>query len=178
MPRGNGTGPPWGSGPRTGRGSGRVSGQGRGKIRGIRPGMVLTIIGFTGNFKTAVLQNILRHYHNYSKEPVLMFEMEMPRLDIFERALQIEMQIEGNEVEKLFKNNEHRDISEVIKNIQNKLKNYYIVDQPGLNFDEIEKSGERVTITDLWDGLEGIIDKHRINSLVSEMGPRAVNFTL
>ncbi len=38
MPRGNGTGPPWGSGPGTGRGFGRASGRGKGKVRGIRPG--------------------------------------------------------------------------------------------------------------------------------------------
>ena len=37
MPRGDGTGPPWGSGPGTGRASG-VSGKGAGRMRGTRPG--------------------------------------------------------------------------------------------------------------------------------------------
>ncbi|KKM06852.1 hypothetical protein LCGC14_1739790, partial [marine sediment metagenome] len=36
------------------------------RIRGIRPGQVLTIMGYTGNFKSALLQWILRHYTQYS----------------------------------------------------------------------------------------------------------------
>lgn len=37
MPRGNGAGPPWGSGPGTGRGTGR-EGMGAGRMRGTRAG--------------------------------------------------------------------------------------------------------------------------------------------
>ena len=37
MPRGDGTGPPWGSGPGTGRGIGR-GGMGKGRMGGNRPG--------------------------------------------------------------------------------------------------------------------------------------------
>jgi hypothetical protein len=37
MPRGDGTGPPWGSGPGTGRWSGRGS-KGAGRMKGTRPG--------------------------------------------------------------------------------------------------------------------------------------------
>jgi len=37
MPRGDGTGPLWGSGPGTGRGAGRGS-KGAGRMRGARPG--------------------------------------------------------------------------------------------------------------------------------------------
>jgi hypothetical protein len=37
MPRGDGTGPPWGGGPGTGRASGR-GGKGVGRMRGTRPG--------------------------------------------------------------------------------------------------------------------------------------------
>jgi len=37
MPRGDGTGPPWGSGPGTGRGLGR-GGRGAGRMGGTRPG--------------------------------------------------------------------------------------------------------------------------------------------
>lgn len=38
MPRGNGTGPPWGSGPGTGRGSGGGESARAGRMRGTRPG--------------------------------------------------------------------------------------------------------------------------------------------
>jgi hypothetical protein len=38
MPRGDGTGPPWGSGPGTGRGVGRGAGRGAGRMGGTRPG--------------------------------------------------------------------------------------------------------------------------------------------
>jgi hypothetical protein len=37
MPRGDGTGPPWGSGPRTGRGAG-IGGSPRGRMGGSRAG--------------------------------------------------------------------------------------------------------------------------------------------
>ncbi len=38
MPRGDGTGPPGGAGPRTGRGMGMGRGGGRGRMEGTRPG--------------------------------------------------------------------------------------------------------------------------------------------
>ena len=106
------------------------------KIRGIRPGQVLTMMGYTGNFKSATLQWILRHYTIYSGEPVLLFELEMTRLDLFERALQMEIGIPGAEIEKQFK---EYDPVEVVDIVKGKLPNYYIVDIPYLSFEKIEQ---------------------------------------
>jgi len=106
------------------------------KIRGVRPGQIMTIMGYTGNFKTAVIQNILRHYHSYSKEPVLFFQLEMPRLEIFERAIQMERELAGDEVEKMFEDGSYEMI---IDEIKTKLENFYVVDKSGLSFTEIAK---------------------------------------
>lgn len=109
------------------------------KIRGIRPGQVLTIMGFTGNLKSATLQNFMIHYLRYSKEPVLMFEMEMSRLDIFERAIQISMNIEGSLIEQIFRKGEDKDCQAIIDTLRMEQKDFYIVDIPALDFDLMVK---------------------------------------
>jgi len=108
-------------------------------IRGIRPQQVMTIMGFTGNFKSALLQDILRHFHNYSKQPVLLFQLEMSRLDLYERAVQMEMGLSGNQVEEMFKQNDNFDKQDVISIMQKSLEHFYFVDRSGLSFKDIEK---------------------------------------
>jgi len=114
------------------------------KIRGLRPGQVLTIMGFTGNFKSGLLQWIMRHYQKHSKNPVLMFEMEMSNLDLFERAAQMTTGETGRVIEDKFKNN---NSSEIIKSVRAEQENFLVVDRPGLSFDEMKvyfESAERV----------------------------------
>jgi hypothetical protein len=108
-------------------------------IRGIRPGQVMTIMGFTGNYKSAVLQDILRHYSYQSKEPSLLFQLEMSRLDMFERAVQMEMHISGSDVETMFKQNDELDKQNVLELLKHQLEHVYFIDKSGLSFSDIEK---------------------------------------
>jgi len=109
------------------------------KIRKIRPGQVMTIMGYTGNFKTATLQSMLGHYTKYSHEPVLMFELEMSKLDLFERAVQMEWRHEGSLVEAIFKDDDNLTIEAVMKELQVRYKDFYVVDLPSLNFNDMKK---------------------------------------
>lgn len=67
--------------------------------RGLVPGELAVIMADTGVGKTAILQNIAYH----SRLPVLMFEMELPGPLVFERFVQIEAKLPGDEVAMLYK---------------------------------------------------------------------------
>lgn len=108
------------------------------KIRGIRPGQVLTIMAYTGTFKSTILQNILRHYQAYAAEPVIMFELEMSRLDLFERSIQLEAQISGELVEKYFIENEDAAMR-FVEMLKEKQGNFYVVDKAGIGYNDIGK---------------------------------------
>lgn len=106
-------------------------------IRGIRPGQVMTIIGFTGNFKSGLLQWIMRHHTKTTKEPVLLFELEMSDIDVFERAAQMSNEMTGNEVERLFQGDTSHKL-DIVKNVKKEQENFLIVTNPCLNLEEME----------------------------------------
>lgn len=110
------------------------------KIRKIRPGQVMTIMGFTGNFKTSTLQSILSHYVGYSNCPAVMFELEMSRLDLFERAVQKEWGYGGRLVEEIFKDqDEIKTARSIVEELQKKYELFYVVDSPEMNFKKMER---------------------------------------
>lgn len=71
-------------------------------IRGVAPGEVLTIIAYSGTFKTALLQNLLVDAAERSGMYQLFFSMEMPAEKVFEREMQISNQMMGRAVEHHF----------------------------------------------------------------------------
>jgi len=56
---------------------------------GISPGQVLTILGTTGNFKTATMQNILNYYTLRYNRPAFFFQLEMSKAELGLRAMQM-----------------------------------------------------------------------------------------
>lgn len=68
-------------------------------IRGVAPGEVLTIIAYSGTFKTAFLQNLLADAAQRSGMYQMFFSMEMPAEKVFEREMQISNQMMGRAVE-------------------------------------------------------------------------------
>lgn len=70
-----------------------------GSVRPLVPGEMVVIIANTGVGKTAILQNIAFH----SKLPTLIFEMELPGTLIFERFVQLEAKLPGDDVERLYR---------------------------------------------------------------------------
>jgi replicative DNA helicase len=73
-------------------------------IRGVAPGEVLTIIAYSGTFKTALLQNLLQDAAFRSGMFQMFFSMEMPGEKVFERAIQISNQMMGGAIEYHFSN--------------------------------------------------------------------------
>lgn len=72
-------------------------------IRGVGPGEVLTIIAYSGTFKSALLQNLLIQSAAKTQKYQLMFSMEMPVEKCFEREIQIANNINGRTVEHNYK---------------------------------------------------------------------------
>lgn len=72
-------------------------------IRGVAPGEVLTIIAYSGTYKSALLQNLLNGAAARSGLYQMFFSMEMPEQKLFEREIQMQYGITGREVEELFK---------------------------------------------------------------------------
>lgn len=71
-------------------------------IRGVAPGEVLTIIAYSGTFKTALLQNLLLGGAERSGFFSLFCSLEMPVEKLFEREIQINGGVSGREVEDHF----------------------------------------------------------------------------
>lgn len=67
--------------------------------RGMVPGELIVVMADTGVGKTAILQNIAYH----SKLPTLMFELELPGTLMFERFVQLEAKLPGDDVAMLYK---------------------------------------------------------------------------
>ena len=68
-------------------------------IRGVAPGEVLTIIAYSGTYKSALLQNLLNGAANRTGLYQMFFSLEMPEQKVFEREVQIQCGITGREVE-------------------------------------------------------------------------------
>lgn len=71
-------------------------------IRGVAPGEVLTIIAYSGTFKTALLQNLLLGGAERSGYFSLFCSLEMPVEKLFEREVQINGGVSGRDVEDHF----------------------------------------------------------------------------
>lgn len=104
-------------------------------IRSIRPGQVMTILGFTGVGKTAVAQNIYHHYARYAKRPTIFFSQEMPGMEVFERAMQIEGGQSGQMWEREAEEKEifRQNAVEVLQ----KVNNVFVYEQPHLSWSQI-----------------------------------------
>ena len=74
-------------------------------IRGVAPGEVLTIIAYSGTYKSAYLQNLLLQAGYRSQTHQMFFSMEMPAEKCFERAVQMAGDVTGYDVERNFKAN-------------------------------------------------------------------------
>lgn len=69
-------------------------------IRGVAPGEVLTIIAYSGTFKSALLQNLLNGNAERTNLQQIFFSLEMPAEKCFEREVQIQCGLTGREVER------------------------------------------------------------------------------
>ncbi len=107
------------------------------KLRGIMPGQTVCIQGKTSVGKSAVIQNIGHNHAKQSGEPVLFFSMEMPIESVVERAIQVECNITGYDVEDLFKM--QMSIPEQALLTFKKLPNFYTITKTGLDLDKIEQ---------------------------------------
>lgn len=72
-------------------------------IRGVAPGEVMTIIAYSGTYKSAYLQNLLHQFARRSGLFQIFFSMEMPTEKVFEREMQIAYETSGHEVETAYK---------------------------------------------------------------------------
>ncbi|MBS1903248.1 MAG: AAA family ATPase [Bacteroidetes bacterium] len=108
------------------------------KLRGIAPGEVLVVQGKAGGGKSAGAQNFAHNYAKATGQPVLFFSMEMPIVSVVERAIQIELELQGATVEQSFI--ESTDgIPELAKMIFSKLPNLYTIEKSGLTIDKIRQ---------------------------------------
>ena len=96
------------------------------KIRGVAGGEVLTIIARAGSFKTAMLQNLLINYTQYSKNAAIFFSLEMPISSVTERYHQIVSNMVGREVEDSYASMLPR-VREMEDGFLTELKRLYVV---------------------------------------------------
>ncbi|MCX6162297.1 MAG: hypothetical protein NTV87_13315 [Ignavibacteriae bacterium] len=96
--------------------------------RGLRPKEVMTFQAGTGIGKSAIIQNILQHYTKKTGELTLFFTLEMSNEEIFERMVQIEMDLPGYEVEDRFLKNDQGFIMKCLE-LKEVLKNFVVIER-------------------------------------------------
>jgi hypothetical protein len=74
----------------------------RGRVRPLTPGSLVLIQGDTGIGKTNILQSIAEAFRSVF---TLMFEMELPKEDMFERFCASRLEVEGREIEDNYRRN-------------------------------------------------------------------------
>lgn len=112
-------------------------------IRGVAPGEVLTIIAYSGTFKTAFLQNLLLGGAERSSFFGLFHSLEMPVEKLFEREIQINGGVCGRDVEEHFSG--RRDslgVKEGMDRISS--RGLLVCDRPRLT---LEKIGRYIELT-------------------------------
>lgn len=105
-------------------------------MRGIAPGEVCEVLARSGVGKTSFLLNIIRNVCGKHGVNVMLFSMEMPLVQIYERAVQIATEMPGGDVEEKFK---RKDVSvnELIKKTAENYSNLYIVEEDFLSYEEL-----------------------------------------
>lgn len=78
-------------------------------IRGVAPGEVMTIIAYSGTYKSALLQSLLLRGVEATGQYHMFFSMEMPVQKVFEREIQMQGGISGSDVERHYKRARHSE---------------------------------------------------------------------
>lgn len=110
-----------------------------GLIRGVAPGEVLTIIAYSGTYKSAYLQHLLLQAGAKTQTHQMFFSMEMPAEKCFERAVQMTADVTGYDVE-----NNFRKLSDHAQDMYSKLlsgggKYLLTCDKSRLTLDQIKR---------------------------------------
>lgn len=119
-------------------------------MRGIAPGEACQIMARAGVGKTALMLNILSHVVVQQRVPSLVFSLEMPVAQIFERMVQISNAKKGKDVEKVWKTDEDKACEWFSNTVMN-FGSSYIIDDDFLRIEDVyryfelaeEKIGEK-----------------------------------
>lgn len=109
------------------------------EIRGVAPGEVMTIIAYSGTYKSALLQNLLLDAAGRMKNHFqLMFSLEMPAVKCFEREIQMQAKCCGYDVEQAF-NSTDPEWEQVLTEIafRKGSSRFLVCDRPGLTVEDI-----------------------------------------
>ena len=106
---------------------------------GVQFGEVVTVIARTGVGKSALAQNIIGNVlKNYPESGAIFFSLEMPRLQAFERQLQIFAGKRRGEVISAYRQGDKARVNtdEFLSRYRDRLR---IIDNPGITLAEIER---------------------------------------
>ena len=109
-------------------------------MRSLRPGEVGIIIAGPGVGKSLIGQTILHDVGTYQNIKGMMFSLEMPKEQIYERAASMETRWSPDAVEAQWLAGDTKEIKASLEG----LKNIYYVDEPGLTLTQIEDGINRL----------------------------------
>ncbi|WP_188055630.1 replicative DNA helicase [Oryzomonas rubra] len=104
-------------------------------IRGVAPGEVMTIIAYSGTFKSALLQNLLQGNAERTGLRQLMCSLEMPVEKCVEREVQIQCGLEGRAVEDAFRDKLWKDLYATL--LRRKSDKVLVCDRPRLSVEKV-----------------------------------------
>lgn len=110
------------------------------RMRGIAPGEVCQIIARSAVGKTTLALNILKNASESGIRPIVMFTMEMPLAQVFERMCQITLSMRGQDVEEAARSYLMRQddrVADFANKVFESYGNVYFVDDDGLSLEDM-----------------------------------------
>jgi DnaB-like helicase C terminal domain/Domain of unknown function (DUF3854) len=117
-------------------------------MRGIAPGEAMTVLGRAGVGKTAFALNLIEKMTRDGKLPTLMFSLEQPGLELFERMASITTGLMGREIEDRARN-EDPELTRRLLDVCSRWHHVVTVDQP-CTIDQIDALIEQARRSDFW----------------------------
>lgn len=87
-------------------------------MNGIRPSELMTVIAGTNIGKSAFAMNIMYNVSQTSNGLIILFSLEMSETDIFERYIQMQMNLNTYQVEQIFARKNEAELSKIKELIQ------------------------------------------------------------
>lgn len=95
-------------------------------MQGLRPGEVMSVIAGTNIGKSAFAMNIMYNASQKTDDLIILFSLEMSEVDIFERFIQMQLDLTTYDVEQIFIRKKESELAKV-KEIIQKHNNVYSV---------------------------------------------------
>lgn len=119
-------------------------------VRGVAPGELMQILGRSGVGKTAFMLNLIERMTEAGQIPTLIFSLEQPGLELFERMASLTTGLPGRELEQRARD-EDPDLPQRLLKVCERWHHVVVVEQP-TTLDRLDALVSAARASTLWPG--------------------------